>query len=329
MNRAARLTGLGSHLPETVVTNDMLAERLDTSDEWIRTRTGIAQRHVAPAGVTTGDLAVAAAEAALSSAGIDKVDLVVLATTTPDNPCPSTAPSVATRLGLVDTAAFDVSAVCSGFVYALDVASGLVECGRYDSALVIGAETFTHLLDPDDRTTAAIFGDGAGAVVLTAGRRDEPGAILASSLGSDGSKRDAITVAGGGSRERAGAEPLDPYFRMDGQAVFLDAVTRMEASVRAVAEKAGWGLDDIDRVVAHQANARIIAALGRRLDVPEANLVSNIAQVGNTSAASIPLALDHGRRNGELTAGQKVVLPAFGGGISWGAIALTWPADLG
>lgn len=329
MNRAAVLAGVGSHLPEDVVTNAMLAERLDTSDEWIRSRIGISQRHVAAAGTSTGDLAVRAGRDALDRAGIETVGLVVVATTTPDNTCPSTAPSVASRLGLVGTAAFDVSAVCSGFVYALDVASSLVECGRYDSALVIGAETFTQLLDPSDRTTAAIFGDGAGALVLRAGDRESPGAVLASHLGSDGGRRDLIAVQGGGSRDRANGGTGDPYFRMDGPAVFLDAVLRMEESVRAVAAGAGWEVDEIDRVVAHQANARILTALGRRLGLDPTRLVSNIDQVGNTSAASIPLALDHGVRTGALEAGHRVVLPAFGGGITWGAVAVTWPAGLG
>lgn len=326
MNRAARVVGVGGYLPPDVVTNEMLAARLETTDEWIRSRTGIASRHVASPGTTTSDLAHEAARHALASAGLSHVDLVVLATTTPDNVCPSTAPYVAARLGLDGVTAFDVSAVCSGFVYALDVASGLVECGRYDSALVIGAETFTHLLDPEDRTTAAIFGDGAGAVVLRAGERDAPGAVLATDLGSDGAKRDLIAVPGGGSRDRAVPERLDPYFRMDGSAVFLDAVLRMEESVRAVARKAGWEVAEIDRVVAHQANARILLALARRLDLPATSLVSNIDTVGNTSAASIPLALRHGLDAGQLLEGHKVVLPAFGGGITWGAVALTWPA---
>jgi 3-oxoacyl-[acyl-carrier-protein] synthase-3 len=328
MSRAAVVAGVGRYLPDNIVTNDMLAERLDTSDEWILSRTGITQRHVAPAGTTTGDLAVHAGRDALRSAGLDAVDIVIVATTTPDNVCPSTAPHVAARLGLDEVPAFDVSAVCSGFVYALDVGSSLVECGRYGSALVIGAETFTHLLDPQDRTTAAIFGDGAGAVVLVAGDRTEPGALLASHLGSDGTRRDLIAVAGGGSRERSGTEVLDPYFRMDGQAVFLDAVLRMESAVRSAAAKAGWEVESIDRVVAHQANARIITALGRKLGLPAEALVMNVDIVGNTSAASIPIALHHGNTTGALRRGQRVVLPAFGGGITWGAVALTWPGAL-
>ncbi|MBV6698889.1 ketoacyl-ACP synthase III [Kitasatospora aureofaciens] len=328
MTRAAVLAGVGATVPPRVVTNDELARRLDTSDEWIRTRTGIVQRHVIDPGMTTGDLAVEAGQRALKSAGTTTVDLVVLATTTPDRPCPATAPSVATRIGLVGVPAFDVAAVCSGFLYALQVGADAIAAGHAERVLVIGAETFSTILDPADRSTAAIFGDGAGAVVLRAGQPDEPGAVRHVQLGSDGSMADLITVRGGGAEERSGGRPPlpeDAYFRMAGKSVFFTAVRRMAESSRTVLERTGWQVTDVDRVVAHQANVRIIHAVAEQLGIPADRAVINIDRVGNTSAASIPLALADGAADGRLTPGDRVLLTAFGGGATWGAATLTWP----
>ncbi|MDT0269230.1 beta-ketoacyl-ACP synthase III [Streptomyces sp. DSM 44915] len=331
MSGAAVLAGLGTFVPPRVVTNDELSLTLDTSDEWIRTRTGITQRHWADPGTATGDLAVEAGRRALAAAGTDTVDLVVLATTTPDHPCPATAPEVAARLGLPHVAAFDLAAVCSGFVYALATAAGAIAAGTATRVLVIGAETYSSILDPEDRTTSVIFGDGAGAVVLRAGEPDEPGALLAHDLGSDGSLKDLIIVPGGGSRqppagaEKPGPRPADSYFQMQGRPVFRHAVTRMAASSQAVLDRAGWSADSVGRFVGHQANVRILHAVADQLGMARDRVVVNLDRVGNTSAASIPLALAHAVTEGLVAPGDQVLLSAFGGGVTWGSTALVWP----
>jgi 3-oxoacyl-[acyl-carrier-protein] synthase-3 len=327
-DRAAVVAGLGSCLPERVVTNDELCSRLETTDEWIRTRTGIGQRHVINAGMATSDLAVQAGGRALKSAGVSEVDAVVLATTTPDRPCPATAPDVASRLGLGHIAAFDIAAVCTGFVYGLAVSVGLISNRVADSVLVIGADTYSTILDPNDRTTAAIFGDGAGAVVLRAGESCELGALGPFSLGSDGTLTDLITIPAGGSRQRSTKEPVPPsahYFHMQGKRVFKNAVLRMSESARRVVDCAGWRLADVDHLVAHQANSRILIAVARELGISSERVVSNIERVGNTSAASIPLALADAALAGTLRPGQRVLLTAFGGGLTWGSAVLLWP----
>ncbi|WP_159944512.1 MULTISPECIES: beta-ketoacyl-ACP synthase III [unclassified Nocardiopsis] len=328
MRRTAVIAGVGGAVPSRIVTNHELSRRLDTSDEWIRTRTGIRQRHVVEPGVSTGDLATEAGSRAMKQAGMTSTDLVVVATTTPDRPCPATAPTVATRMGLVDTTAFDVSAVCSGFVYGLQVATAAVTAGMADSAVVIGAESFTTILDPDDRTTVAIFGDGAGALALRAGRRDEDGAVLDFDTGSDGSLRDLITVPAGGSEQRATGMPAQPdqaYFRMEGQSVFAHAVRRMADTSRRALSTTGWGVGEVDRFVGHQANRRILQAVAEQLGIDPDRAVSNIERVGNTAAASIPLALADSAASGLLGQGDRVLLAAFGGGATWGAATLTWP----
>lgn len=312
---ASVVVGIGHALPECVVTNEELANRLNTSDEWIRTRTGIRERRVAAAGTTTADLAVDAARAALDSARREQVDVVVLATTTPDRRCPATAPEVASRLGLDGAAAFDLNAVCAGFLYAMATAGGLIASGVAASALVIGADRFTSLVDQQDRATACLFGDGAGAVVLRAGEIDEAGAVLAVELGSDGTQRDLITVS-----------PDTDRLAMQGQAVYRHAVAQMTASTRAVLESSGWSVEKVDWFVAHQANQRILDAVAGRLGVEPGRVVSNIARVGNTAAASIPLALADAAADGRLAVGDRVALAAFGGGTTWGAATLTWPA---
>ncbi|WP_369395028.1 beta-ketoacyl-ACP synthase III [Streptomyces sp. CG1] len=328
MMRAAVLAGVGSCLPACAVSNEDLAKRLETSDEWIRSRTGIRQRYFAEPGTATSDLAAGAGVRALKSAGLSAVDLVVLATTTPDRPCPATAPTVASLLGLPGVAAFDVSAVCSGFLYALAAAAGLIATGGYATALVIGSETFSTILDPSDRTTMVIFGDGAGAVVLRAGTPDEPGALESFDLGSDGDGRDLITVRAGGSEQRlSGRQPQagDAYFAMAGREVFWRAVQRMRESARSALDRAGRVPGDVDRLVCHQANLRILKALAHELGIAPERCVGNIAEVGNTAAASIPLALDHAHAAGRIAAGERLLLTAFGGGLTWGSAVLTWP----
>ncbi|MFE4538988.1 beta-ketoacyl-ACP synthase III [Streptomyces scopuliridis] len=326
--RTAVMAGIGSYVPPGVVTNDDLAARLDTSDEWIRSRTGIATRHVVSPGTATSDLAVEAGRRALKSAGSADIDAVVLATTTPDHLCPATAPAVAARLGLTGVPAFDVAAVCTGFLYGLASACGLIAAGIADRVLLVAADAFTTLIDAEDRATAVIFADGAGAVVLRAGRPDEPGAVGPLVLGSDGDLPDLIQVPAGGSRQRSSgraAPPGDHFFRMRGRDTYRHAVERMTAASREAVIRRGWRLTDIDRLAAHQANARILAAVADRLDIPAERQLSNIEHVGNTGGASIPLLLSQAAQDGRLSSGQKVLLTAFGGGLAWGATALTWP----
>lgn len=325
---AAVVCGIGYWLPPTAVTNAELCTRLDTSEEWIRSRTGISTRRVASAGVKTSDLAVEAGARALQSAGGGGVQALVLATTTPDRPCPATAPAVASRLGLTGIAAFDVSAVCTGFLYGLATATGLIATGVADRTLLIAAETFTTLLDPQDRTTVPIFGDGAGALVLRRGLADEAGAIGPVLLGSDGDRSDAITVEAGGT-PAAGGGPADGhrpgFFQMRGREVFRLAVDRMASTAAAAAEAAGWPLAEVDRLVAHQANSRIIAAVATALGIPEHRRAQNIREVGNTAAASIPVLLAQAGADGLLKPDDRVLLTAFGGGLTWGAATMVWP----
>ncbi|WBP86177.1 beta-ketoacyl-ACP synthase III [Kitasatospora cathayae] len=323
----AVVTGIGSCLPPDVVSNDDLSQVLDTSHDWILSRTGIAQRHVVRPGTSTGDLGTAAGAAALESAGRRRCDLVLLVTTTPDQPCPATAPQIAARLGMVGVPAFDLSAVCSGFVYGLTVASAMISSGGYDSVLLVGAETYSTIIDPTDRNTAVLFGDGAAAVVLERGTPGAPGEVLHAELGSDGSRSELITVPGGGSRApHPAADEASRYFQMAGKEVFSRAVETMRRSARDVAEAVGWSMDQIDAFVGHQANARILRAVGKRLGIPADRIVCHLAEVGNTAAASIPLALAWAAAQGRISAGDRVLLTAFGGGLTWGSVALRWPA---
>ncbi|MGW2647449.1 beta-ketoacyl-ACP synthase III [Streptomyces sp. NPDC001393] len=326
--RAAVVTGIGSYVPPNRVTNDDLSARLETSDSWIRSRTGIAERYVVSPGTSTGDLAVEAGLRALKSAGDERVGAVVLATTTPDQPCPATAPQVAARLGLGPVPAFDVAAVCSGFLYGLASAAGLIAAGVADSVLLIAADAFTTIIDPADRTTAVIFADGAGAVVLRAGSPAEPGAVGPLVLGSDGELSHLIEVPAGGSRQRSTgrpAAPRDHFFQMLGRDTYRHAVAHMTAASTEATVRAGWHLSNVDRFVAHQANARILEAVSDRLGIPAERRLSNIERVGNTGAASIPLLLAEATAEGRLAAGHRVLLTAFGGGLSWGAATVIWP----
>jgi 3-oxoacyl-[acyl-carrier-protein] synthase III len=324
----AVLAGVGGFLPPRSVTNHELVAYLETSDEWVRGRTGIGARHWVEPGVATSDLAVQAGVLAMQSAGTSNVDAVVLATTTPDRLCPATAPEVAARLGLTGIPAWDVSAVCSGFLYALATARGWIAGGTARTILVIGAETYSTIINPKDRNTAVIFGDGAGAVVLRAGEDGEPGMIGPCVLGSDGTNSDMIAIPAGGSRQRSTGEPADPtdhYFQMRGRDVYRHAVDRMSDSVTRAVTAAGWALSDVDRLAPHQANARISAAVAERLGIPDDRVLANIEHVGNTAAASVPLLLAQTAADGRLTAGHRVALATFGGGLTWGAATVSWP----
>jgi 3-oxoacyl-[acyl-carrier-protein] synthase-3 len=315
----SRLVGTGSHLPGPAVSNDALAARgIDTTDAWISERTGIRARHLAENGQTASALALPAARAALQAAGKAPadVDLIIVATSTPDFIFPSTACLLQAKLGIPDCAAFDIQAVCSGFVYALATADQFIRSGQSRCALVVGSEVFSRILDWNDRGTCVLFGDGAGAVVLTAS--DKPG-ILASALHADGTQAGILNVPGtvGG-----GAIIGDPFLRMDGQAVFKFAVRVLDEVAREVASKANLALDRIDWLIPHQANLRILSATARKLGIDPARLAVTVDRHGNTSAASIPLALDEYVRSGRIKRGQNVLLSAVGGGFTWGAILL-------
>ncbi|CPQ81800.1 beta-ketoacyl-ACP synthase III [Bordetella pertussis] len=317
----AKIAGSGGYLPERVVTNDDLAAELatrqiSTSDEWIVERTGIRQRHLAERGVTTSQLATEAARRAMDDAGVqaDEIDMIIVATSTPDYVFPSTACLVQANLGAKDGAAFDVQAVCSGFVYAMTTADNFIRAGRARCALVIGAEVFSRILDWNDRGTCVLFGDGAGAVVLKAA--DEPG-ILAAHLHADGSQTKILCAAG---NVAYGDVTGDPFLRMDGQAVFKQAVTVLDRSARDVCAEAGVEVDDIDWLIPHQANVRILNFLARKLRVPTERVVITMDQHANTSAASVPLALDVARRDGRVKPGQLVLMQGVGGGFTWGSV---------
>ncbi len=325
---AAVVAGLGGWLAPVVVTNADLAAYLDTSDAWITERTGIRCRRRVSPGMATSDLAVGAGRLALKAAGGEGADAVVLATTTPDQPCPATAPQVAYRLGLTGVAAFDVSAVCSGFVYGLVVSAGLIAAGTASRVLLVGAETYSAILNPADRGTAVIFGDGAGAVVLRSGRPGEQGSLNGLVLGSDGEQSGLITIPAGGARQRTCQVPApagDYYFQMAGQETYRHAVGRMTAVARDALDRTGWTPATVDRFAAHQANARITSAVAERLGIGAERRLSNIETMGNTAAASLPLLLAESVVSGALKPGHRTLLAAFGGGLTWGAATLVWP----
>ena len=323
MTRYARITGTGSYLPERRLTNDELAAQLAergivTSNEWIVERTGIEARHFADADTTSSDLALEASRKALEAAGVtaQDIDLIIVATSTPDMVFPSTACILQNKLGANGCPAFDVQAVCSGFVYALTVADSMIRSGAANRALVVGAEVFSRILNFEDRTTCVLFGDGAGAVVLEASA--EPG-ILACDLHADGKHVDILCVPGNVSGGNVLGSPL---LTMDGQAVFKLAVGVLEKAAYAVLEKAGKTTADIDWLVPHQANIRIMQSTARKLKLSMDKVIVTVDQHGNTSAASIPLALDQGVRSGKIQKGQTVMLEGVGGGFTWGAVLL-------
>ena len=324
MTLRAAIAGVGHYLPDRVVGNDWFASFLDTSDEWIVSRSGIRRRHFAAEGQTTSDLAIRAARAALADAGLepDDVDAIVLATSTPDLTFPATATIVQAGLGMTRGFAFDVQAVCAGFVFALANADAMIRAGQARRVLVIGAETFSRILDWDDRSTCVLFGDGAGAVVLEAiegaGTSADRG-ILAVDLQSDGRLRDILKVSGGVS-----ATQTTGHLTMAGKEVFRHAVEKLAESTLTVLARAGVGVDAIDRVVPHQANIRIIARTAQKLGVPMEKVVVTVEDHGNTSAASIPLAMSVASAAGALRRGDLVVTEAIGGGLAWGAAVLRW-----
>lgn len=318
------IRGVGAYLPKRVLTNADLSRLVDTSDEWIRERTGIRARHIAAEGELTSDLGVAAARQALVRAGLDpvEIDLVICATATPDRTFPATAVKIQAELGISKGAAFDMQAVCSGFVYALATADNFLRAGQFKRALVIGAETFSRILDWSDRSTCVLFGDGAGAVVLEAqpqhGTREDRG-ILASRLRSDGRFEDLLYVDGGpGSTKTTG------HLRMNGREVFRHAVQKISGVIEETLLQTGYAADEIDLYVPHQANARILDGIAKKLGVSPEKIVVTLGEQGNTSAASIPLALNHAFEQHKLKEGNLVLMEAMGGGFTWGAVLARW-----
>jgi len=320
----ARIAGTGSYLPEKVLTNDDLAKIVDTSDEWISARTGIRERHVAAEGETTGDLAYQAALRALEAAGVDasELDLIVLGTTTPDLVFPSTACLLQHRLGANGCPAFDVNAACSGFVYALSIADKFIRSGAAKTALVVGAETLTRMLDWNDRSTCVLFGDGAGAVVLKA---DAETGILSTHMHADGGKKELLwNPVGVSVGFRPGEHNAGVKVLMTGNEVFKHAVKALDAVVEETLEANGLDRHEIDWLIPHQANLRIIEATAKRLDMPMDRVVVTVDKHGNTSSGSVPLALDAAVRSGAIQRDQLVLLEAFGGGFTWGSVLLRY-----
>lgn len=327
VGRRAYLAGWGKYVPERVVTNDELSQTLDTSDEWIRARTGIRERRVARPDETTASMAILAGRAALAQAAIgpEALDCVFVATCTPDHPFPATASIVQAGLDATRAGACDLNAACSGFVYALAVADSCIRAGLYRTVMVVGAETFSRIVDWNDRATCVLFGDGAGAVVLRAGER--PYGLLTATLGSDGTGADLLQVPAGGSLMPASESTIQErlhMIHMDGREVFRFAVGILPRLAKQVLADAGWSAADLDLFVAHQANERIIQAAARTLGLPDEKVYVNVHRYGNTSAASIPIALCEASEEGRLRDGSKVVLAGFGSGLSWAACALRW-----
>jgi 3-oxoacyl-[acyl-carrier-protein] synthase III len=318
------IRGVGAYLPKRVITNDDLARLVDTSDEWIRERTGIEQRHVAEEGEFTSDMGIAASRQALVRAGVDPIDidLVICATATPDRTFPATAVRIQCGLGVTKGAAFDIQAVCTGFIYALAVADNFLKAGQSKRALVVGAESFSRILDWKDRGTCVLFGDGAGAIVLEAqtqiGSRDDRG-ILATRIRSDGRFEDLLYVDGGpGSTKTTG------HLRMNGREVFRHAVQKISGVIEETLVMSGYAPDEIDLYVPHQANKRILDGIGKKLGIPPHKVVVTLAKHGNTSAASVPLALNQAFEDHRIREGCLVLMEAMGGGFTWGAALARW-----
>lgn len=323
-----KIVAVGHYAPEGILTNEDLEKVLDTSDEWITTRTGMKRRHVAAPQQATSDLAIAAARKALDKCGLTPADIdcYIVATVTPDYTFPATACIVASKLGASDKAAFDIEIACSGFIYGLTVASSLIRSGMYKRIMLIGAETLTKIVNRNDRATAVLFGDGAGAVILEASKKDS---FLSSELGSDGSRPELLRVQAGGTRyplTPAAYEAGEQYLYMEGREVFKFAVTKMiDATDKALA-KAKLKKKDLDWLIPHQANKRIIDSAAKYLKMPQEKVVINIAEYGNTSAASIPIALSETVEAGKIKDGDIIVFVGFGGGLSWGAVTWRWAA---
>lgn len=322
------IRGTGSYAPRRTVTNEEMSKFVDTSDEWIRTRTGINERHFAAEGETTSDMAAVAAQNAIKAANIKTtdIDLIIVATMTPDTPFPSTACLLQSKLGLPNVIAFDVQAACSGFVYALNIGTSMLQSGNYRNALIIGAEKTSGILNFKDRTTCVLFGDAAGAVVLSPSEKPGVG-ILGSCGGSDGSNPSLLHQPAGGSAIPASRESVEAekhFLRMNGKEIFKLAVKVMGKSSTEVLQKCGYTSDSLDLVIPHQANMRIIESLAKRLGIPMKKFHNNLDRYGNTSAASVPLALDEAFRAGRIESGDIVLLVAFGAGLTWASSLIKW-----
>lgn len=328
MSQGVTIAGTGSYLPEKILTNEELSTIVDTSDEWIVSRTGIKARHIAAEGEFTSHLASKAAVKALEQAGMEasEVELIIVATITPDTLTPATACYVQQQIGASSAVAFDISAACSGFLYAMKISKRLIESGAFANALIIGAEKLSAFVNWEDRTTCVLFGDGAGAAVLRASKEGE-GSILATDIGTDGAQTHLLNIPGGGSAcpiTISNAGDRLATLAMLGKEVFKHAVTRMKNSANTVIERAGLTAEDIALVIPHQANLRIIDAIASRLDFPSDRVFVNLHKYGNTSAAAIAIALDEANREGKIKRGDKIVMVAFGAGLTWAAAAIEW-----
>lgn len=322
--RRSVITGTGSYLPERILTNAELAKMVDTTDEWIVARSGIKQRHIAADGELTSDLATKAAQAAMDAAGLtaEDIDMVLVATATPDETFPATAATVQKNLGITQGFAFDLQAVCTGFIYALATADNFIKAGQVNRALVIGAETFSRIIDWEDRTTCVLFADGAGAIIMEASEEEgtnQDRGVLTSHLHADGRHHDLLYVDGGPSSTQTTG-----YLRMAGKEVFKHAVTNLASVVGEALEATGLETSDIDWLIPHQANKRIIDGTGRKLKMDPSKVVITVDKHGNTSAASVPLALDEAVRDGRVKKGDLLLLEAMGGGFTWGSALVRW-----
>jgi 3-oxoacyl-[acyl-carrier-protein] synthase-3 len=327
-SQSAIILGTGSYAPENVVTNDDLAKIVDTSDEWIRTRSGIGQRHFAAKDEATSDMACIAAQRAIEAAGIERneIDLIIVATMTPDMPFPSTACLVQSKLELPNVTTFDMQAACSGFVYALSVANSMLLSGNFSKALVIGAEKMSGILDFEDRTTCVLFGDGAGAAILARDTTANVG-ILGAIGGADGSSPSLLQQPGGGSAMPASEASIaarQHFLKMNGKEIFKSAVRVMGQASTDILEQVGYTAEDLDLVIPHQANMRIIESLAKRLKIPMEKFHNNLDRFGNTSAASVPIALDEAFRAGRIKSGDLILLVAFGAGLTWASTLIKW-----
>src|SRR6056297_3975187 len=328
--RKATITGWGKYLPPNVMTNKDLEEVVDTTDEWIRKRTGIKQRRIADEETATSDLAIEASKEALDKANLDadQLDLIIVSTVTPDMAFPATACIVQDKIGAANAAAFDLEAGCSGFVYGLSVGAQFIESGLYDNVLVIGAETLSKITDWEDRNTCVLFGDGAGAAVLQA---TDKGGFLAFDLGSDGSGADALYMEAGGSLNPASLETVknrQHYIRMEGNPVFKFAVKTMKNASKDVLKKADLSIDDLDLLIPHQANTRIIKSARRKLKLTEEQIYVNLPEVGNTSSASVAIALAEAKEKGMIKNGDRLLMVAFGAGLTWAATVIEWNENI-
>lgn len=327
MTEGCAIVGIGSYLPERVLTNADLERIVDTTDEWIISRTGIRERRMAAEGEHTSTMATAASRIALERAGVaaGDLDLIIVATITPDMPFPATACLVQEELGAAKAAAFDLEAACTGFLYALEIGRQFIESGTHKNVLIIGAEKLSSIIDWKDRNTCVLFGDGAGAAVLR--RREGARGVLATRLGSDGGKADALAMPGGGCRQPATVDSVNErihFLKMEGKEVFKNAVNAMTAAAQEVLERSGLGIGDIRCIIPHQANQRIISAVGDRLGATEGQVFVNLQKYGNTSAASVAVALDEALQTGKIQRGDKILIVAFGAGLTWGATVLEW-----